>query len=64
MILPATHIPSNYPGIFMENIVNNGENVQNHKRKRHAEEGSSRDFHIAADYDGQDIDLNKPPKNV
>jgi len=62
--VPATHLPSNYPGIFIENILNEDMNVQAHKRKRHASEGSSRELYVAADFDGHDIDLNLPPKNV
>jgi len=64
MNVTPTHLPSNYSDIFVENILNEDMNDRKHKRKRRAEEGSSKEIYVAADYDGHDIDLNFPPKNV
>jgi len=45
-------------------MSNEDKTVQNQKRKRNAEEGSSREVNVAVDNDGYDINLNMTPKNV
>jgi len=64
MNLSATKIPSNYSGIFIENISNENINVQNQECSRNGGEGTSRGYYVAVDNDGHDIDLNLPPKSV
>jgi len=64
MNVPATRTPSNYPGVFVDTMSNEYMNVQNQEENRNAREGTSREFQIAVDNDGLDIDLNLPPKSV
>jgi len=54
----ATHVPSNYFGVYYEKS-NETINVQNQESNQNAGEGSGQDIKIVVDYDGHPIDLNK-----
>jgi len=59
----ATRLPSNYSGVLSDTTSNENINVQNQEENQNAGEGCSRDFHVALDNDGYEINLNFPPQN-
>lgn len=61
---PATHLPSNYRGIYGHFVLNEDKNFENQEKNQNAEEGSSREVHVIRDNDGNEIDLNFPPTNL
>jgi len=64
MKVPVVQLPSNYVGALVGTMSNEKMNVQNQEKNKNAEKGTSKEFQIAVDNDGLDIDLNMPPKGV
>jgi len=57
--MPATHLPSNYTGIYNDKSTKTI-NIQNQEKSQNAGEGSNRKLKVVVDYDGHAIDLNQP----